>query len=198
MKVRILFYLSLCLVVGCVSYAAVGPGAMTYPGLVVETGAAWNRVPKEHMTIMRPGAETWTQDGMLLDRVMIIPGVPDGEPVFRQRSRSEALPKFEANMLPNEIQELTESTVVKLFGEGQGAVESSNLRPHSYGDRRGILFDLNIAVSDGPDYRGIAGAIVHEGKLNLIIFIAAEPYYFDKHVDAARAIIESARIVVGS
>ncbi len=149
------------------------------------------------MTIMRPGAETWTQDGTLLDRIMIIPGVPDGEPIFRQWSRSEALPVFQATMLPNEIQELTESSVVKLFGEGRGTVETTNLRPHRFGDKRGILFDLDIAVSDGPGYRGVAGAIVDRGKLNLILFIAAEPYYYEKHVDEALAIIESARIVAG-
>ncbi len=94
----------------------------------------------------------------------------------------------------NEIEELTESSIVKLFGEGQVSVETSGLRPHRFHDLQGFLFDLDIATSDGPDYGGIAGALVYNNKLYLIVFLGARPYYFDRHKDEALAIIQGTKI----
>lgn len=198
MKFRSLFYITLVLLSGCISYAAVGPGELNYSGLTVKTGTAWNQVPKEATRLSRPESKLLTLNGLLLDRISIIPAVPDGEPLFRQYSKAAALPVFKSDMLPNEIEELTESSIVKLFGEGQGAVETANLRPQRYGENRGILFDLQVRVSDGPDYKGAAGALVVDEKLYLIFFLGAEPYYYQKHIDDALEIIKSARVVTAS
>ena len=198
MKTRIFFYFSLILIGGCVTYTAVGPGELDYAGLKVQTGLAWNQAPKEATPSARTETKTWTQDGILLDRIIIIPGVPSGEPLFRQSSSSQALPVFESSMLPNEIEELTESSIVKLFGEGGVVVETANLRPHRYGDNRGILFDLEVTVSDGPNYKGVAGALVFTEKLYIILFLGAEPYYYQKHLDDALVIIKGARIPAAS
>jgi hypothetical protein len=97
-------------------------------------------------------------------------------------------------MLPNEIEELTESSIVKLFGEGDVAVETTNLRPHRFGDDNGILFDMKVTVSDGPDYRGVVGAFVVAERLYFILYIGAEPYYYDKHLDEALVIIKGAHV----
>ncbi len=194
MKIRVLFYFSFFLISGCVTYTAVGPGELDYAGLKVQPGQAWNQAPKEVIRAARTESRVWTQDGILLDRIMIIPGVPSGEPIFRQLSGSQALPVFESSMLPNEIEELTESSIVKLFGEGGVVVETTNLRPHRYGDNRGVLFDLEVTVSDGPDYKGVAGALVVTEKLYLIFFLGAEPYYYQKHLDEALVIIKGARV----
>ena len=40
----------------------------------------------------RSGTKVWTRDGLLLDRIIIIPGVPDGEPIFKATNKSQALP----------------------------------------------------------------------------------------------------------
>lgn len=179
---------------GCMSYSAVGPGEFIFADLKVQTGDSWNQAPKEFTRFARAESVIWTQNGTRLDRIMIIPAVPGGEPLFRQNSKSQALPVFEANMLPNEIEELTESSIVKLFGEGSAVVETTNLRPHQYGDDRGILFDLSINVSNGPDYKGIVGALIVAKKLYLIFFLGAEPYYFTKYRTEALKIIEAARV----
>ena len=47
MKTRSLFYFSLILISGCVTYTAVGPGELAYAGLKVQTGQAWNQVPEQ-------------------------------------------------------------------------------------------------------------------------------------------------------
>jgi hypothetical protein len=171
-----------------------GPGEFSSSGFVVTTDVIWNQAPAEATRLSRPDSRTWTQDGFLLDRLLIIPAVPGGEPIFRQTSISQALPLFEASMLPNEIQELIESSIVKLFGEGGAAVETRRLRPQSYGADRGIMFDVEASLSDGPDYRGLTGALVVDEKLYLILYLAAEPYYFEKHVERATRVIKSARV----
>ena len=198
MKSRIYFYFSLIFFAGCVSYAAVGPGELTYNGLSLQTGDSWNQAPREFTPAARTESKVLTQNGTLLDRIMIIPAVPGGEALFRQLSKSQALPVFESNMLPNEIEELTESSIVKLFGEGGAVVETANLRPHRYGNNRGVLFDMDVTVSDGPDYKGFAGALVVTEKLYLIFFLGAEPYYYEKYRDEALKIIKNARVVAST
>jgi hypothetical protein len=194
MKMRLLLNALTVLLAGCVSYAAVGPGALDYNGMRIQTSQAWNQAPKQATPAARSESKVWTQDGILLDRIMIIPGVPSGESLFKTLSPDEALPIFKADMLPNEIEELTESSIVKLFGEGGAAVETTNLRPHRYGDNNGFLFDLNVAVSDGPNYKGVAGALVVSERLYLIFYLGAEPYYYEKHLDEAMVIIKGARV----
>lgn len=131
---------------------------------------------------------------MLLNRLLLIPAVPDGEPIFSVPSKTVALPAFRADMLPNEIEELTESSMVKLLGEGSSTVSTSNLRPAKFGERRGVMFDFTGRLTDGPDYKGVVGAAVANDKLYLIIYYGADPYYFEKYRDEAEAIIRSARI----
>jgi hypothetical protein len=194
MKRHIFFYGWILFISGCVNFTAMGPGEFSSSGLVVTTDITWNQAPAEATRLSRPDSRTWTQDGFLLDRLLIIPAVSGGEPIFRQTSSSQALPVFESTMLPNEIQELVESSIVKLFGEGGAAVETRGLRPQSYGADNGIMFDLEVSLSDGPDYKGLTGALVVDGKLYLILYLAAEPYYYDKHVERATSVIKSARV----
>jgi hypothetical protein len=97
-------------------------------------------------------------------------------------------------MLPNEIEEFVESSVVRLFGESNATADTSGLRPHTFGANRGFLFDMNLTASEGPNYRGICGAFVNEEKLYLLLFLGAEPYYFEKHQAEVLSIIEGARL----
>ena len=156
----------------------------------------WNLAPARLTPASRKQSRTWTQDGLLLDRLSIIPAVADGETLFVSRSKSAALPVFHADMLPNEIEELVESSIVKLYGEGQSAVSTSNLRPQGFGEHGGFMFDIEAAITESPDYRGSVGAFVDDEKLYMVLFLAAEPHYFDKHAARADAIIKSATLTM--
>jgi hypothetical protein len=176
------------------SYTLVPPGELEYGGLKLQTSQTWNLSPAQLSPMARKQSAMWTQDGQLLDRILIIPAVPTGEPIFKQHSKSQALPLFNENMGPNDVEELTESSILKLFGEGEVVVETTGLRPHRFGENRGFLFDLQMAVNDGPDYGGVAGAFINIDKLYLVIYLGAKPYYFDKHRNEALAIIKSATL----
>ncbi len=178
------------------SYESVLPGVNSLGALQVNADVGWNRVPAYSTPNARPESQTWTKDGLLLDRLVIIPAVKDGEPIFVSQDVAEALPPFRANMLPNEIEELTESTIVKMFGEGNAVVNTENLRPWGFAEHHGVMFDLAVAVTESPDYRGMVGAFIAEDKLYMILFVAATPHYYDKHIANVEALIKGAAIRV--
>ena len=185
----------LALLGGCVTgFTEVLPGVNTLGSLRVTADANWNKAPSGATPSARSTSRTWTQDGLLLDRITIIPGVKDGEAIFSSRNKSAALPVFRADMLPNEIEELVESSIVKLYGEGQSAVSTSGLRPQGFGSDGGFMFDIEAAVTESPDYRGLVGAFIVDDTLYLILFLAADPHYYDKHLASADAIIKSATL----
>lgn len=182
------------LLAGCTSYTQVEPGDSFHSGMRVSNTRAWNVAPRQAMPFSRSSSQMWTQDGILLDRILIIPAVGHGKSIFKSTAEDQALPVFKRDMSAKDIEELTESSMVKLFGEGQVIVETSRLRPHRFGRDPGCMFDLAIAVTDGPDYAGIAGAFVSSQELYLIIYMAATPYYFEKHRDEALVIIRGATL----
>ncbi len=183
-----LFVLSLS---GCETYSLVQPGSNQVGAVTVTPQKSWNSASAMLTPSARRDSKTWTQDGLLLDRLMIIPDVPDGEAIFKSRDKSAALPVFRADMLPNEIEELVESSMAKMYGEGNAVLSTENLRPQKFGQHQGFMFEIDAAVSDSPDYRGIVGAIVIADRLNLVAFIAALPHYFDKHREAVERLIKT-------
>jgi hypothetical protein len=180
---------------GCVAgFTVVQPGVNTFGPMRVTADENWNKAPSAFTPLARSQSRTWTQDGLLLDRLVIIPKVADGEPIFNSRDQSAALPVFRADMLPNEIEELVESSIVKLYGEGQSAVSTSNLRPQGFGEYGGLMFDFAASITESPDYRGLVGAFIVDDELYMVIFLAADPYYYDKYAARADAIIKSATL----
>ncbi len=193
---RILFIGLLLLLGGCIpAYSLVTAGPVSVSGLQVNPGQAWNLAPAIMGPANRKETQVWTQDGLLLDRLIIIPGVPDGEGIVTSVQKDAAVPLFRAGMLPNEIEELAESSIVKQFGEGGVAVETSSLRPHRFGEHRGILFNMDVTVSDGPDYSGLAGSFIVDDRLYMMMFFGAQPYYYEKHIAEAETIIMGARLL---
>lgn len=184
---------------GCVTgYTLVEPGHQSIDGkLEVNASAGWNLAPGNAAAGGRKGAQIWTRDGLLLDRLAFIPGILDGETLLISRDKGAALPTFSKDMLPNEVEELVESSIVKYFGEGQAAVATSNLRPHKFGEQRGYMFDLDAVVTDSPRYKGVVGAFIANDELYIMWYIGAMPFYFDKHRADAEAIIRSATLVAG-
>ena len=198
MKTPIFIILGLItFLVGCVpTYSLVQGSDIAVGMLQIDTTINWNRAPNVHAPYLKKGSEMWTLDGALLDRMVIIPGVADGEALIRAPGdKAAALPTFRADMLPNEIEELAESTFVKLFGEGNAAVTTENLRPNRFGEHRGVMFDVNAVVSDSPNQEGTVGAFIANERLYMIFFFAATPYYHDKHAENALSVIKSARLV---
>ena len=196
------YYRGCCLAVltlllaGCetMSYTMVPTGSRQAGNLEFNVSNAWNAVPAMMTPFLRDDSQVWTRNGVLLDRFFVIPAVKDGQPLFKQGKQSQALPLFHAGMLPNELMELMESSVVKLFGEGNAVVSTENLRPYRFGETPGLLFDFEATVAEGPNYKGLVGMIKVSGELYVLMYLGADPYYFDKSLPDATAQIQSARL----
>ena len=184
------FMLSACVT----GYTLVEPGPHSIDKMTVNASSGWNLAPGYAGAGDRKNTQRWTQDGLLLNRLVFIPAIPDGEPLAIARTKDAALPVFRKDMLPNELEELLESTIVKFFGEGQAAVSTSNLRPHHFGERRGVMFDISAIVTESPMYKGVVGAFIANDELYIMWYIGADPYYYDKHLSDAEAIIRSATL----
>lgn len=181
---------------GCAGYDLVPAGPVNIGDLQLAPAAAWSQAPAELMPGARQDSVVWTRDGLGLNRFVIIPAVPDGEALFDAGKSDVGLPVFQSGMLPGELEELVRASVVQLMGEGKAAVSASNLRPHRYGPYSGVLLDLDAALSDGPDCRGMAGAFVASGRLYVILYLAATPLYYDRYLAEAETMIASARVPV--
>ena len=135
--------------------------------------------------------QAWTQNGLSLDRLVLIPRVADGESIYLRRDNID-YPFFEADMTSSEQVALVKETIELAQGANQTAVTVGHTRPHRFGRHDGILFDLGAAVHDGPEYRGMAGAFVAEDQFYVVYFLGAVPYYFEQLASTALSTIESA------
>jgi hypothetical protein len=191
------------LLTGCATtppYTELPAGPVTVGSVRFDVDAGWNvAAPKIWLVSngvlrVQEGGPYWTRDGQQLDQIIVYPDIRDGEALEKKAPKQAAYPAFRANMLPNEIVALVESTLTKVFGEGDALVTSSGLRPQKFGDQKGFAFDLALSVSNGPDYKGLVGGFVADGKLQLAVYLGAVPYYFDLHRESAARIIASARL----
>lgn len=200
MKRHFLIVFFALLLGGCVStqFKAVTAGQLALGGLEVETvDPLWNKAPQVLTGHLHKGSELWTRDGLLLDYLLLVPGIDDGKAVFRSRSESLVYPPFRKDMLPNEIVELTESSLVKLNGAGV-VVTSSGLRPYRLGEHRAVMFDLELTSGEEPRRLGRAVAFVKDEQLYLMLYVATKVHYFEKHWQQALATMQSARVAVES
>ena len=133
--------------------------------------AGWNKAPQTMTSYLRADSELWTRDGILLDRLFIIPNVGNGGALFKSGSKDLVFPSFKRDMLPNEIVELVEASFAKLLGDDT-LVESSGLRPYQLEGQRAVMFELTTNSAEQPRRKGRSLAFVHGEALYLVVFLA--------------------------
>ncbi len=188
-------FLLLMVMSGCVpqAFTLVTPGAVTVGSVTIQVEAGWNEVNPAYVAYLRKGGATWTRDGLLLNRIIVVPSTAAGEPLFKEPKASAAYPKFRADMLPHEVAAFVESSLTKIAGEGEVLATSSNLRPARYGDAPGIVFDISLSFADAPEQRGVVGAFVIDDQLSFVAYLGAHPYYSERDRSRGEAIVASAR-----
>jgi hypothetical protein len=191
--------LLLCLATAsCNHYTAVEPGRRVVEGgLAVEPGIRWAKSTLQSGdSLFSTGGpvEVWTQDGAAIDRLTLIAGVRDGQPILKvPGTDSDKLPPFRSAMTPNEVMELFEAALSK---QSKAAIAGGrNLRPAKIGDADGFRFELSYTPSDNVDRELVATGAVKEGKLYLIIFQADRLYHFGRYLPEYESIVTSARII---
>jgi len=166
-------------------------GQQSIGNLKIDAVAGWNTLNFESKG--GPPTAVWTCDGSLLDRLMIYGGVGDDRPLSNERDKV-GLPRFRVSMPQSDLVTFIETNLAAMFGDDPAVVASSNVRAQDFGGHPGILFELDITPVELAHYKGTAGAFVAEQKLYLIMYIGADPYYYDARLAAAQQMIVSARL----
>ena len=171
----------------CATYTTIDPGRQWVKDISVEPSLSWNQVTRG-----LPGATQWTQDGQLLNSIIFISGVEDGKPMFTVSKKAE-FPIFHANMLPNEVMELTESSLSKGFDAT--LIETSDLTPMKFASVDGFRFAFRyVPRGDEVERHGIAVGAIKDGKLYMILSEGTSLVYYDKIAPEAEHIFESAML----
>lgn len=132
----------------------------------------------------------WTVDGAGLDALLFFIGVP-GHPLIETKDTKAEQHVYEANMLPDDVAELTAANFGKL---GYQQVKTSNLHPAPFGSAKGFRFDMTYTTAAGLQMKAIALACQRNGRLDLIVFTAPQEYYFAHYAPTVEQIFNSVQV----
>jgi len=204
MNVRILIAaVALSLTAACAGGAGGGYGGYGYysliqpgpervaRGMVVTPTIRWNRARRTFNDISRE--ENWTLNGPLLDNLSFIGGLKSGEHLVRgQRRQERQVPRFRAEMSPQEIVSLIET----FFRVRAGTVrfDMTNLGPRTFLGHPGFQVDYSHLDGDEVERQGRAVAAVINNRLYLAMLDGTRMHYFPTALPEFERIVESARL----
>jgi len=166
----------LMLLTGCNQYTLVKSEQIDMDGIMLTPTDGWNSVTKG---ISPKGIKMWTADGMMLNSIMFFSEIADGKPLVKADTE-EQYPVYAANMLPNEVMELVESTVAKLYN---GTISGTGkLKPIKIGTDPGFQFTIDFIGEDNVPRRLFAAGTTKNEMLYLVTYQATQLYYYDKHL----------------
>jgi hypothetical protein len=168
----------LALVAGCApTYTLVGPAPVRVArnSMRVTPGSAWNKAPVSGLLI--PEAESWTQNGLLLDEISFVGGLAPGKAITRQRRKADQkVPTFTAGMSPQDLVAMVE-TLHRIRGDA--VFETVALAPRPFLGATGLQYDYAFVGADEVKRRGRAVLAVVGERLYLIALEGASSHYFD-------------------
>lgn len=186
---NLVLFAAVLLLSSCFAMVRMGPGTVTVKELLtVNSDGGWNRLD---LPGSGPG-EVWTSDGLTLDLLTFYVGIKEGEPLAPAPLGSKRKPPvFRADMLPNEIVELYESTAT----QDGSTFTLERLVPVAFGGAQGFRCEFSMTRKrDDLSLRGLAHGAVVKGRLYLITFRAPRIHYFTKHLPRVEATVRSALI----
>lgn len=174
----------------CAGYKLVPAGASASVGAItVVPNETWNKVP------FKPGKRSsyWTQNGQFIDELLFVDGLAEGGSIFKERNKSLPMPKFKADMLPNDVQDLVSSSIKNSAG-GEITINTSTLKPREVSGKFGFTFKIDFFNSDGLLFKGDAIAVISEEKLYMILSVAAATHYYERSTGEIEQIFASMEI----
>ena len=184
---RLVAGLLLAAVAGCVGgYTLVEPGRTQFDDeFSVSSKLAWSQLAFGERHV-------WTINGTGLEAVWFYAGIEDGEALITNVDQDEDAPRFDSDMRPNEVMELVVDSLGLI---GSVKVEGTGLRPAAFGSATGFRFELTLQTQEGLIKRGLAAGAVQDGKLQLIVYLAADLYYYDKYRNEVEGIVASVEMI---
>ena len=157
----------------------------------VAPATEWNRWSR------RPAVkgETWTKDGLLLNQLDFFGQVANGDPVYKERSKSERpLPKFKSDMLLPDLATLFEANFS--IENNITQFEVTEIAPAMLGGANGLKLTYDYALpGESLQRRGEARMAVHNGELYVVNFTAPRLHFFDQNIEEVRGIMDRVKLM---
>ena len=136
-------------------------------------------------------AQTWTMEGLPIDRLLVYSGVKDDEPIIPTRFGGTKTFKFQSAMQPDQIVALFEGM---LTSDGS-SFKLTKLEPASFGGEKGFRFEYSlIRRADNVQLSGLGYAAVSKGELFALLYAAPRLTFFSRHQGRVDQIARSARL----
>lgn len=143
----------------------------------------------------RPGKQgrAWTQDGFGLNAIEFFGGVPDGAPLYRERSaKHDPMPKFNSAMLAPELVDFFERSFRVRNQITDFSVDE--IKVVDFGGHQGVALSYSYSLpNDELKRRGIARLAVAGKRLFVANFYAPRIHYFPSALPEVEALMDSAR-----
>jgi len=172
-------------------YTLVPPAivAVAKGSMHVRPGMAWNKAPKGRYDIA--WEENWTENGVGLDSIGFIGGLPDGQAIAKQRRKADRkVPVFRTTMSPQDLVAMIESYY--RIRAGAAVFETRGVTPATFLGAAGLQFDFAYVGADEVKRRGRAVVAVVDGKFYCLSLDGAELHYFDAALPDFAAMVASA------
>lgn len=158
-----------------------GPGELRVFDLRLSTALPWQRQ-------RGIGMEQWTLDGVDRNRLLVVPNLRPGEPLFRDAGRTG--PRHRPGLRPDEQRD---AIVSALDAAGWLDVRADGPRRHDFGGVPGWHSELSLASAAGARYRGSVAFVERDGRLTLLLWFATAGSHFPRDTEAVEAMLASAR-----
>lgn len=153
-----------------------------------------------HITLARPwsdvtatqmprpvGVQMLTQDGVLLNQLIVAQIQPGGE-LVRPTDKDTPRPTYRADMSDTEVVEFVIDSLAVRFESPQ----SDALRPQSFAGAPGVRFDISAHTAAGLNISGTALVARAGDNLNLLLFLAPSEHFYSTMLPEIEAILASA------
>lgn len=127
-------------------------------------------------------------DGPELNLLLVGHDIAPGAGMLRPARRDERLPVFRADMTNRELVEFVTETLTVL---GYVQVEAEALRPATFANRRGVSLGLRAVTSAGLNMVGQAAVTGQDGRMQVLVYMAAEEHYAPLHQGAVDSLFAS-------
>lgn len=168
--------------------APAGPYAVA-SGYTVDLGRQWSDMSGT-LVGRQKKLRLLSIDGPLLNRLYLIDGLTPGEFIVRPVSKTQPTPTYRSGMAPTELVEFVADSATALDYQ---RVETSGLRPVTYGGADAMRFDLTAQTKGGLDIAGSAVVLEHAGKLYVALYLAPKEHYYDAYLPEVEKVFASAR-----
>lgn len=158
-------------------------------GITVTPKSDWNQASA------RPGklGQAWTRDGFDLNGMEFFAGIPSGQPLYRERSKTRnPMPKFDSALLLPELSDFFERSFRVQHGISSFTVEEAG--PATLGGHPGLRVRYRYVLPNDELVRiGEVRLAVVNRKLYAANFYAPQLHYFPAGLAEANAIMDGAR-----